>query len=219
MPFIKGYEVRATKKREHVDQFKALLRNLYESDERMRGFKENPSMDDQHYSDPDNHVILAFDEGRVIGGLRMRISTPEYPLVLDMENEIVCPFGKERLHLQDLFPELDLQNYAYAEVSCVATEPEYRNGEVLQSLLSGMLDLVAKYHVRHVFAYSDLLRLRSYKKVMKTLGEEVHVCMKLPPLILKYHVEGLRMYMMQAESSLFRADSTENAESRHFTAA
>lgn len=208
--YISGYEVRATKKREHLDEFKALLRELYESDERMRGFKENPSMDDQHYSDPDNHVILAFDEGRVIGGLRMRISSPEYPLVLDMERDIICPFGKDRLHMQDLFPEYDLKNYAYAEVGWVTAHPDYRDSTLLQSLLAKLVEVGERYHVRYVFAYGNLIRLRKYRQLMKNMEQDIRIRMDLPPLQQR-DPEGDKMYMMCVESRLFRLYGDEYA--------
>ena len=109
-----GYEVRATKKREHVGQFTVLLRDLYNSDPRMVGFRDDPKSDEKRYSDPDNHVLLIFHDNRVIGGACLRISTPEYPVSLALENDILPQPGQPFFSLRNQFPSLTLEQYAYA---------------------------------------------------------------------------------------------------------
>lgn len=205
---LAGYEVRATKKREYIDQFKVLLRELYASDSRMKGFREDPMADELHYNDPDNHVLLALQGDRVIGGICVRISTPEFPIKLDMENDILPLEGKTEFVLGDLFPQLDLKNYAYAECNRVVLHPDYRDGRVLNSLVAALANLCERYHVRYLFAFSDLVRLRTYRRAIKTVGEDAHICDDLK-LSLKYDPDGLKMYMIYGEFRSFK--STESS--------
>ncbi len=202
-----AYEIRATKKREYLDQFKILLRELYTSDSRMKGFCEDPDTDNSHYSDPDNHVVLAIKGERVIGGICIRISTPEYPIRLDMEDDILPLVGKESFSIQDLFPQLDLANYAYAECNRIVLHPDFRDGDLLDDLVASLVGLCDRYHVRHLFAISDLVRLRSYRKAIRKVGEDAHICSNLN-LSMRQDFDGLKIQMIYGEFSAFKGDKT-----------
>ena len=214
--FIGQYEIRATKKREYIDQFKVLLKDLYASDPRMKGFREDSTTDDLHYKDPDNHVLLALHGDKVIGGICVRISTPEFPVRLDLENDILPENGQSEFHLQDLFPNLDLKNYAYAECNRVVLHPDYRDGELLKRLLIAPRDLCERYHVRYIFAFSDLVRLRTYRRAFKSMDEEVEICDA--DFSLRYNPEGLKMRMLYGEFRAFR-EARQIAENQQTAAA
>lgn len=194
-----GYEVRATKKREYISQFTVLLRDLYNNDPRMVGFRDDPKADEKRYSDPDNHVLLIFHDNRVIGGACLRISTPEYPVSLELEDDMLSQSGQPFFSLRNQFPTLDLEHYAYAECSYVAIHPDFRNGEVLRSLFTSIIDFYQKYHVRYMFAAGDLVRLRTYKRVLKCLNEEVNIMERLG-----YESENVRLNLLFGEFRSYR---------------
>ncbi len=204
---IKSYTVRATRNREHLEQFKSLLRDLYVSDERMAGFRDDPLTNDEHYSDPDNHTILVIQNNRIVGGACLRISSPEYPIILHLETDILPLGGKFYFSLREHFPMLELDQYVYAECNDIALHPDFRNGEILRSLLGAVAEYCNKYHVRYLFGLSTAARLRTYKSIFASLGESHSTICHQLDIPMKQKYEGQKMHLLCGESKSFSEGS------------
>ena len=70
---------------------------------------------------------------------------------------------------------------------------------MLRALFNGIIEFYQRYHVRYLFAASDIVRLRTYKRVLKCLGEEVSILKALG-----YEREGVQMHMLYGEFKSYR---------------
>ncbi len=111
-------------------------------------------------SDFRSYYRLICDGNKVVGGFRMIVDDPltEYSL----------PSEKPGFTFKSLFPELDLLNNRYTELSRFAVLPQYRNNmmhyvDAFRSTREQMIELGVKY----LFLCGSRSRVRIYNKEAK----------------------------------------------------
>ncbi|MGO9464932.1 MAG: hypothetical protein ACLQIB_10585 [Isosphaeraceae bacterium] len=104
-------------------EFRKLRRQMFHADRRSVGFRIFNTESAEDYKDPDDQMLILHDHQRVYGGAYVRISTPNHPLVLGIEQDILPPPGKFYFSLREQFPELELDKYAYAELGRFLLHP------------------------------------------------------------------------------------------------
>ncbi len=107
-----------------------------------------------------SHVIVARSGLLCMGGARLTISSSDVPVMMPME--------ADALRLSTLFPQLDLAETNYAEISDVVVTAD-RTGEVMQQLLAGLIKLSVAEDVEYVFYMASQSQARVMQKTMHSL--------------------------------------------------
>src|SRR5436309_2377054 len=117
------YAVRFTRDPDLIGQYKLLRKELYAIDPRFVGFRLFNEIGAENYEDPDDQMLILYNGNRCYGGACLRVSTPQHPVVLDLENDILPDTGKYYFSLRERFPEMELGQFAYAEFNRIVLHP------------------------------------------------------------------------------------------------
>ena len=143
-----NYEMRFTRDSRLITQYKQLRKRLYGIDRRFVGFREFADTAAENYEDPDDQMLILHDDHHVYGGACLRISTPQHPIILNSEQDIMPPPGKFYFSLREHLPEMELGRYAYSEFVRIVIDPRLRKGLALKELYRAALERCVQYRVR-----------------------------------------------------------------------
>jgi hypothetical protein len=165
--------MRFTRNKGLLQQLKTLRESLYGIDERFVGFR---IFQDDETSEPeedaaDQIVVVHDDAGKVYGGACLRVATPEHPIMMCSELDVLPAEGKFYYSFREDLPHLELDKYAYAEAVRFVIEPSLRTGVVGQAMRLMIAERCIKHRIRYVFCVGDRGRARFYKQVCRTYGE------------------------------------------------
>jgi hypothetical protein len=121
-----------------------------------------------HYSgsediyDNGSHILISRRGLQVVGGIRLTISSAAQRQQLPIEG-----MG---IDLQSLFPELDLKNSTYCELSRLAILPEFRDGDMVgQGGVHWVRRAIAE-GVDYAFNIAPVPLARNYRQSMQNYG-------------------------------------------------
>jgi hypothetical protein len=136
------------------------------------------------WQDLNSDILLVIDKNKCVGGLRLTVQCREVTPYLPIEDD--------DFRLKELFPELDLDNCKYAEISRLALLPAYRSGHQTASIYSLVAKKMDETKIKHFFTVSPLLQAKRVQRIARLLGYEATIFkdIKLPE---KNVYEGLEM--------------------------
>jgi len=196
------YEMRFTRDKELIAEYKQLRRRLYGIDPRFVGFRIFNNNAAEDYEDTDDQMLILHDDSYVYGGACLRLSTPKHPVILDLEQDILPPSGKFYFSLGEHLPELELGKYAYAEFNRIVLHPSLRKGEATRKMFQAMLGRCIDYRVRYMFGIGDKVRTRLYRQVYNGMGLESHIRSDVD-IPLREEYEGIKMYLLAGDMKRF----------------
>lgn len=202
------YEMCFTRNKDLISQYKLLRKQLYETDHRFVGFRIFKESDAEDYEDLDNHMLILFNGNECYGGACLRISTPEKRVTLDLENDIVLATDKKIFSLREHFPEMELEKYAYAELSRVVIHPSLRKGKATRGIFQAILRRCIDYRVRYLVGIGDKVRTRLYKQIYHAMGLDAYVRDDVDICLLEEY-EGLKMYLLVGDMKPFHMASND----------
>jgi len=147
-----------------LEQYYKVREQCYREDLHLDDF----SGEEDEY-DRTGHIIVARKGDVVIGGARLVISTPK--------NRIKLPLEEEGFQVQELFPDMNLENVGYCEFTRFVVLPEYRKGEACTEISRMLVNQAVKEGCLYQFCISPLLQSRNYRAVGKNIGV-LHVIRK-----------------------------------------
>jgi hypothetical protein len=194
--------MRFTRDQTLISDYKKLRERLYKIDPRFVGFRMFGEHEVENYDRPDDQMLILHDERHCYGAVCIHISTPEHPIILDLEKDILPPPGEQRFSLRRSFPAMELDRYAYAELSHMLLDPSLRKGNAVRHIIRCALERFIEYRVRYMFTFSDALRTRFYKQVYKGLDVECIIDKNLD-IPMRPEYEGHKMYLIHADMKKF----------------
>ncbi|MEH6472677.1 MAG: hypothetical protein V7752_15645 [Halopseudomonas sp.] len=112
--------------------------------------------------DRSGYLLLALDQDRCIGGVRLSISTPQSPTRLPLEiNGFTVP---------EIFPEIIGNGESYSQWTRLALLPEYRTAEVLRVMALTVLRQAEQLDCSYAFNVAGMNRARLYQRLHRTQG-------------------------------------------------
>ena len=198
------YQMRFTKNADLIAQYKLLRKELYPSDRRMKGFRYFTHIGAEEYEDPDHQMLMLYNGHRCYGGACLRISTPQNPIVLDLENDILPEKNKYYFSLRDRFPEMELTKYSYAEFNRIVLHPSLRTGEATRRIFQAVLERCVDYKVRYLFGIGDKVRIRLYRQIYTNAGMECKIRDDVD-IPLRNEYEGMKMQLLWGDMKRFHA--------------
>lgn len=117
---------------------------------------------DKDEFDDRSDVMVARIGNHVIGGCRLTFSTPQ--------DRSPLPIEKHAFDLRALFPQLDLAQHTYVEISRMAILPDFQNSVVMLELSRQLLKRGAEKHARFAFTLSPTTLARNYRKAAMLFG-------------------------------------------------
>lgn len=197
------YEPRFTRDGELIAEYARLRQRLYKIDRRFVGFRIFNDAGAENYEDPDDQMLILHDGQRCLGGACLRVSTPERPVILDLEQDILPPPGKFYFSLREHFPEMELDRHAYAEFNRIVIDPCLRKGEATRRIFQSVLERCVQLRVRYMFGIGDKVRTRLYRQIYRNLGFESHIRddVNIP---MREEYEGTRMHLLWGDMKHIR---------------
>jgi len=199
--------MRFTRDKELIAGYKKLREDLYKIDPRFVGFRIFGEEQAENYEDPDDHMLIMHDGERCYGGACLRISTPERPVVLDLEHDILAPPGKDRFSLREYFSKLDLGKYSYAEFDRIVVDPSLRSGDAARRIFHAVLERCIEYRVRYITGIGDKVRIRLYRQIYHSFGLDCVVPNDLD-IPMRPEFEGKKLYLICWDTEKFYSDNT-----------
>lgn len=143
--------------------------------------------------DRQSHVLVARRGNQVMAGGRLTISSPRKALKLPME--------ENGFSLTKAFPQLNLQNRKYAEVSRVVIETEFQDEASMTALMKHLHRKVIASRVEQIFALVPSVMVDTYKKITQQAGVilAVHNTTEFPELETE---DGTKVSLLTASISL-----------------
>ena len=108
------------------------------------------------------YIAVARIGDKVIGGARLILSHPHSGIRLTLE--------EENFLMVNFFPELDLEENGYCEITRVAILREYRNTNISKDLFRVIMDRAKSEKCYFHFSTAPLIQARNYKIIAKKLG-------------------------------------------------
>jgi hypothetical protein len=198
-----SYEVKVTHEPALLNQYKLLRNKLYGIDERFVGFRIFNTIGAEDYDDPNHIMILLTNGNRCYGGARLTISTPQNPMILDLENDILPDPGKYYFSLRERLPELELHQYGYAECSRFALHPSLRTKQATRAILKSVLSIIEERRIRYLFCIGDRIRTRFYRQIFTTLNQPHMPQLDQVQIPMRPEYEGLKMMLLGGDTKHF----------------
>lgn len=198
------YQMRFTRNPDLIAQYKLLRKALYPSDPRFKGFRYFTQIGAEEYEDPDHQMLILYNGNRCYGGACLRISTPQRPIVLDLENDILPEKEKYFFSLKERFPGMQLDQYAYAEFNRIVLHPGLRTGEATRRMFHAVLERCIDYRVRYLFGIGDRVRIRLYRQIYTNAGMECKIRSDVD-IPLRQEYEGMKMQLLCGDMKRFHA--------------
>lgn len=196
------YEMRFTRDKDLIQQYKLLRKELYEIDPRFVGFRIFNEIGAEDYEDPDDQMLILYNGNRCFGGACLRVSSPKHRVILDLENDILPDTGKYYFSLRERFSEMELDKYAYAEFNRIVLHPALRRGEATRRIFQAVLERCVDYRIRYMFGIGDKVRTRLYRQIYHGMGLESQIRYDVDiPLRAEY--EGIKMYLLAGDMKNF----------------
>jgi hypothetical protein len=126
------------------------------------GLDDFPREKDRH--DDNSDILILEEDGKVVGGVRLVIKRPDSLLPMESKGFI----------LEEILPELNLQNVTYGEFSRLAILPDYREN-YLNTIIGMIGNKGREYNSKFLFAISPLAQSRMYRRFEKTFGFSLEV--------------------------------------------
>jgi hypothetical protein len=196
------YELRFTRDRRLIAKYKQLRRKLYDIDPRFVGFRIFSDDEAENYEDADDQMLILHDGDTCYGGACLRVSTPQRPVILDLEQDILPEPGKFYFSLRERFPELGLDKYAYGEFNRVVLDPRLRKGDALRKIFQAVLDRCLEHRVRYLLSISDVARGRLYRQIYRNAGMDCFI-RKDTDIPMRREYEGMKMYLLHGDMKPF----------------
>ncbi len=149
-------------------------------------------------------MVLLHNGTTCFGGACLRISTPQHPVMLDLENDILPASGKYYFTIKDRFPEMELNKYAYAEATRITLPQNLRTKEAMRDIFQAMLDRCIEYRVRYLFGLGDKIRVRTYRQLFNSIGLPGYIDPKVD-IPMRPEYEGKKMYLLYGDMKHFHA--------------
>lgn len=111
--------------------------------------------------------FIATNEGKVIAGARLTISSPQNRILLPLEIDI----GR---CISSLTPKLELQDKTYCEISKLVVAKEYRNRIVTEQLLTTITKSMIEQNCTYHFSISTIREFRNFRQIFKTALHTKH---------------------------------------------
>lgn len=112
--------------------------------------------------DDASDIIVARLGNHCIGGCRQTFSYQGEHTLLPME--------KDGLRMQELLPELPLEDVTYLEISRMAILPEFQNSVVMLELIRQLIKRAAEKKAMYAFTLAPLPLARNYRKATTLFG-------------------------------------------------
>lgn len=129
----------------------------------------------------------------VVGGGRLFVVTPRTRKKLLLE---LAGFT-----LDKCFPDLENKQMTYAEISRLVLLPDFRGEDVLRKIFVQLHRKCVALGVDIFFAAAPLANVRSYRKILKSIGvteAEVHLHIEIPP---DPGFEEIKDYLLSAKNN------------------
>lgn len=192
------YQMRFTRNKKLIADYARLRKRLYASDPRFVGFRIFNDAGAEDYADPNDQMLILHDGRRCLGGACLRISTPEDPVILDLEQDILPSAGKFYFSLRENLPDLELHRHAYAEFNRIVLDPSLRKGEATRRIFQAVLERCIQFRVRYMFGIGDKVRTRLYRQVYHSIGLDSRIRddVNIP---IRREYEGKKMYLLAGD--------------------
>ena len=143
---------------------KALLEQYYQIREECYreglGLENFSGAEDEY--DRIGHIAIARRGNKVIGGIRLTVSTPD--------STVRLPLEEEGFMMKDIFPELGLPKLNYCEITRLAVIPTFRVGDTSKELIRLMLQKAIVENCAYQFSVAPLIQARNYRMLIKQIG-------------------------------------------------
>lgn len=188
-----------TRNHQLIAEYKELRERLYKIDPRFVGFRIFTDNDAENYeNDPDDQMLILHDNNRVYGGACLRISTPQHPVILDLEKDIIDQSGKGYFSLKDHIPHLELDRYSYTEFNRIVLDPELRGREITREMFKCVLDRCIEYKVRYMFGIGDAIRTRLYMQIYAGFNLIGHRYKDID-ILMRPEYENIKMHLISGD--------------------
>lgn len=153
-----------------------LLNQYYELRERCYrerlGVKYFSGKEEEY--DQIGHVLIAHQDGIVIGGARLVISLPN--------QRIKLPLEEANFRLATLFPQFDLDQMGYCEITRMAVMDTYRKGKINHQLTCLLICRAIEDGCLYHFSVAPLAQARNSRKIFHNMGglHEIQDHIKVP---------------------------------------
>lgn len=193
-----AYGMHFTRDGDLIAKYRSLRKELYGIDPRFVGFRIFNQIGAENYNDPDDQMLILNNGRNCYGGACLRVSTPNHPVILDLEQDIQPPQGKFYFSLKDHMPELELDRYAYAEFNRIVLDPRLRKGEATRQMFQAVLERCLDYRVRYLFGIGDRVRTRLYRQIYRNMGLDASIRDDVD-IPMREEYEGVKMYLLWAD--------------------
>jgi hypothetical protein len=191
-----------TQDRELLNEYKKLRKSLYGIDPRFIGFRIFADEAAEDYEDPDDQMLILHDGKQCYGGACLRISTPQKPVILDLEEDIMPLPGKFYFSLKENLSGMELNKYAYAEFNRIVIDPRLRKGEATRRIFHEVLERCLSHRVRYMFGIGDKVRIRLYRQIYNNLGMECKIRDEIT-IPMREEYEGVQMLLLGGDMKSF----------------
>lgn len=153
--------------------------------------------------DEQSQFVLALDNDKIVGGVRLYIHGAESGKYLPLEHG--------DLVLDKLFPLLGLSKLAYFEAGRLAMDESYSQNVMISGLFNEMLALGKTWDCRYLFAVSPSVQARYYRRIFRGLGADYQIQSIEVPDCPDY--EGIPMCLAMLDLAKVSARHPENTDS------
>lgn len=176
----------------HLHQYYRLRENMFIS---VWGLKHFSGVKDNY--DASGLTVLARRSNMVIGGVRINIS--------DVQERAPLPLEGPDLNLAKAFPDLNLEDSAYCEISRLAILPEFQGGNMLAEGAKILMRYAHDQGCKYVFNMAPLPLSRIYRRSMLKLG--LHWDVRHDIIVPdREEFEGIKMVLSVLDLNQFNAD-------------
>lgn len=138
--------------------------------------------------DRQSHILIARRGNQVMAGGRMTISSPRRPMLLPLE--------QNGPNLVQTFPQLNLENRKYAEISRVAVEVEFQNEDSLPTIFQHFYRKIVATRVEYLFGLASAGVTNSYQRFAVAAGLNLTIMANVA------EEDGIRMNLVMAPVAL-----------------
>lgn len=149
-----------TKDEDLLEQYYKLRGKMYAIE---LGLDDFPCVKDEY--DDDSDILVIREGSKVLGGVRITMVN---------EGERLMPMESEDYKINDLIPELGLNDVTYGEFSRLAILPEYRK-ENLETIIGMIGNMGRKHNAKYLFAIAPLAQARMYRMYRKNFGFDLEI--------------------------------------------
>ncbi|MEH6822531.1 MAG: GNAT family N-acyltransferase [Motiliproteus sp.] len=121
--------------------------------------------------DRSGYLLIALDQERCVGGVRLSVSTPESPQLLPLE---IGGFM-----LQEFFPDIARNRESYSQWTRLALLPEYRTPAILQQMAVMLIWQAKRLGCSYSFNVAGMNRARLYQRLHRVQGYHYEIIRNL----------------------------------------